>query len=48
MKLLDFPPEIFELIVHELVEDVGVWKAQKYLKVCSKVSSSTFPSATSY
>ena len=37
MKLLDFPPEVFGLIIHELVEAVGVVKAQEYLKVCSKL-----------
>ncbi|KAF2115900.1 ankyrin repeat-containing domain protein [Lophiotrema nucula] len=34
MELLDFPPEMFQRIVHEFVSEVGVDKAWKLREVC--------------
>ncbi|KAF2657081.1 ankyrin [Lophiostoma macrostomum CBS 122681] len=38
MELLALPPEIFGLIVHEFVENVGVVQAMQYGQVCSTFS----------
>lgn len=36
MNILDFPPEIFQEIVHELVSALGVDKAWKLRQLCRK------------
>jgi len=38
MHLLDFPPEISQNIIHELVCDIGVVKAWDLRQVCRKIA----------
>jgi hypothetical protein len=37
MELLDFPPEIFQQVTHELVAAAGVQEAWKLRGVCRKL-----------
>lgn len=36
MELLDLPPELFERVVHEIVEQEGIHRACELREVCSK------------
>jgi hypothetical protein len=42
MELLDFPPEIFRRIIHNLVTEAGVLNSWKLRSVCRKMSMSAF------